>query len=335
MQPDIAPRVGWEPGRASEPAFMDMNLHAVREASEPTVVLYQFDEGDPFNPRGLLIAYAEQYVKPVVSDFDTFTVGSTNVKYEPLPTNQVGLAKWSLNHAKQVISNPGEESWTTRWLDILKKEAENDFHPPAFPKYGYGDPTSYRLIGDIVAETLSCGAVRHGAECFNFYFPQELDDIYLVVWKGFQNKPWDYMDEKSLRRFLTERAKDGFLFPLNPVWTVRDVGWYEVLQTMRKNPDADQALKSWYPEDSGIIEAMEEMQKSHPNGFVRQPHTRRPELRRKESAECVVFDEDVVGCERCDVALHSLKALSRMRTAIRTTALVAKLARGSKFVSMS
>ena len=26
------------------------------------------------------------------------------------------------------------------------------------------------------------GAVRHGAECFNFYFPQELDPEFLVVW---------------------------------------------------------------------------------------------------------------------------------------------------------
>merc|ERR1719198_2607763 len=143
MSPDIVPRVGWETGRASEPAFMDMNLHAVREVSEPRVVLYQFDEGDPMNPRGLLIAYAEQFVKPVVSDFDTFTVGSTNVKYEPLPANQAGLAKWSLEHAKSVISKgPSEEGWTSAWLAILKVEAENGFHP-VFPKYGYGDPTSY------------------------------------------------------------------------------------------------------------------------------------------------------------------------------------------------
>merc|ERR1719491_1834657 len=179
-----------------------MNLHAVRDSTEPRVVLYQFDEGHPFNCRALLIAYAERYIKPVVSDFDTFTVGSTKMKYEPLPANQAALAKWSLERAKDVIANPGEESWTTRWLDILQKEAENGFSPPPFPKYGYGDPTSYRLIGDVVAETLSCGAVRHGAECFNFYFPQELDPEYLVVWGGFPDKPWDYMDEKALRTFL-------------------------------------------------------------------------------------------------------------------------------------
>ncbi|CAE7390210.1 pkaR, partial [Symbiodinium natans] len=83
---DIQFQAGWETGRHSEPAFMDMNLHAVRdETSNPRVVLYQYDATNPMNPHGLLIAYAEEWtaphsskvvrtVKPVVSDFDTFTV---------------------------------------------------------------------------------------------------------------------------------------------------------------------------------------------------------------------------------------------------------------------
>ena len=29
MQADLTPIIGWETGRASEPAFMDMNLHSV------------------------------------------------------------------------------------------------------------------------------------------------------------------------------------------------------------------------------------------------------------------------------------------------------------------
>lgn len=37
------------------------------------VVLYQYDQENSMNPHGLLIAYAEDFVKPVVSDFDTFT----------------------------------------------------------------------------------------------------------------------------------------------------------------------------------------------------------------------------------------------------------------------
>ena len=77
QRPDVSPAVGWETGRDSEPAFLDMNRHALREEkSEPPVVLYQFDQRDPMNPLGLLMAYAEDCVKPVVSDFDTFLVGS-------------------------------------------------------------------------------------------------------------------------------------------------------------------------------------------------------------------------------------------------------------------
>lgn len=45
------------------------------------------------------------------------------------------------------------------------------------------------------------------------------------------------VSEPELREFLLERAKEGFTFPINPVWPVRDVGWYEVLQALRDNED--------------------------------------------------------------------------------------------------
>ena len=41
---------------------MDLNLHATRGASSPKPVLYQYDEDEPMNPRGLLIAYEEAAV---------------------------------------------------------------------------------------------------------------------------------------------------------------------------------------------------------------------------------------------------------------------------------
>jgi hypothetical protein len=56
-------------------------------------------------------------------------------------------------------------------LQVITQEASNGFHP-VLPKFGFGDPTSYHLIGSAVDATGECGAVRHGAECFNFYFPQ-------------------------------------------------------------------------------------------------------------------------------------------------------------------
>jgi len=250
-----------------------------------------------------------------------------------LPTNQAALAKWSLEHAKSVISDPTEEGWTSSWLAVLKKEAENGFHPQ-FPKYGYGDPTSYRLIGDVVAETLSCGAVRHGAECFNFYFPQELDPEFLVVWEGFPDKPWDYMDERALKRFLIERAEDGFLFPLNPVWPVRDIGWYEVLEVVRRQPAAAQAIKAWYPEDAGILRMIQDLHESHPNGFVRKGDAppgspgHHEHISRKETAD--MFGTDVLGHEKYDAAMHHLGSIAKMQKAVQKVVLLNDLSHGAK-----
>merc|ERR1719424_1600722 len=226
---DLSFLAGWETGRGSEPAFMDMNLHAVRGDSEPKVVLYQVDKDNPMNPSGLLIAYAEKYVKPVVSDFDTFTVGSRGMIYDELPPEQGKLASWALDHSREVLSKPGELGWNSRWLEVLKQAAADGFHPE-LPKYGFADNASYRLIGEVVKATIESGAVRHGAECFNFYFPQELDEEYLVVWEKFEGTPWSYMAEHEVREFLLERAMEGFSFPLNPVWAVRDPGWYEVFE---------------------------------------------------------------------------------------------------------
>mmetsp|Transcript_35599 Transcript_35599/g.80414 ORF Transcript_35599/g.80414 Transcript_35599/m.80414 type:complete len:755 (-) Transcript_35599:285-2549(-) len=266
MRPDLSPIMGWETGRKSEPAYMDMNLHAVREKTLPTVVLYQNDESDPMNPRGLLIAYAEEFVKPVVSDFDTFTVGSKGMEYEHLIPDQSKLVTWALNHTEAILGSLDHNPWTTRWLEVLKKENENGFHPK-FPKYGYGDPTSYRLTGDVVQQTAPCGAVRHGAECCNFYFPQELDDEYLVVWREFPDKPWEYKTEEQLRKWLMERIPEGYAFNLNPVWAVRDPGWYDVFTALKKSQSATQPLSAWYPKESKILDKVENMHKVYPSGF--------------------------------------------------------------------
>ena len=163
VRPDVSPVVGWETGRESEPAFLNMNLHALRDGSEPPVVLYQFDKEDALNPAGLLMAYAEARVVPVVSDFDTFTVGSRGMRYEPTPPEQVELMNWALDHTSKLLGSPDAMGWMARWLAIITQEARNGFHPK-LPKYGFGDPTSYGLIGDIVEAMSACGAVRHGAE---------------------------------------------------------------------------------------------------------------------------------------------------------------------------
>ena len=54
---------------------------------------------------------------------------------------------------------------------VLKREGEKGFHPE-LPPFGFGDPLSYRCIERAVKHVSHTGAVRHGAECFNYYFPQ-------------------------------------------------------------------------------------------------------------------------------------------------------------------
>jgi hypothetical protein len=145
MRVDVSPAVGWETGRDSQPAFLDMNFHSLHGGSTPSVVLYQFDAYNAMNPLGLLMAYAEEkvpdndrtsptiephrpwphlpahqpwspiqlwQVTPVVSDFDTFLVGSKGVVYqaEP-PSEQVELMKWALDHTANLLADPNQEGW--------------------------------------------------------------------------------------------------------------------------------------------------------------------------------------------------------------------------------
>ncbi|CAE7390187.1 pkaR, partial [Symbiodinium sp. CCMP2456] len=273
---DIQFQAGWETGRHSEPAFMDMNLHAVRdEKSNPRVVLYQYDATNPMNPHGLLIAYAEEWtaphsskvvrtVKPVVSDFDTFTVGSKGMRYERLPPDQMELELWSLDRTREILSQPNSDSWTSRWLKVLS-EAAKQGRKPEVPPYGFGDPTSYGLIEQVIKATQVSGAVRHGAECFNFLFPQELDSEYLIVWHGFSGKPWEYHDQQGLLKFLRERIAEGYCFPLNPVWPVRDPGWYEVYSELVASQAARSTMACWFPEDA--MSRIESMHQEFPEGF--------------------------------------------------------------------
>jgi len=268
IRPDVSPIIGWETGRQSDPAFMDLNLHAARGDSSPTVVVYQADLADPMNPRGLLLAHAETHVTPVVSDFDAFTVGSRGMRYDATPPEQLELANWALDHAARLLSQPSAHGWMERWGDVIKAEAAKGFGPDV-PPFGFGDATSYALMEDAVGATARCGAVRHGAECFNFYFPQELDAEYLVVWEGFAKPPWRSLTEAQLRAFLLERIHDGFTFPLNPVWSVRDPGWYDLLQALRASDGGAQSLGSWFPPESNVLERIDAIRAAHPDGFTR------------------------------------------------------------------
>jgi len=141
------------------------------------------------------------------------------------------------------------------------------------PKYGFGDPTSYAWIGDIVQTTADCGAVRHGAESFNLSFPQELDPEFLIVWESFEGQPWQYKNETDLRAFLLERAKEGFCFPVNPCWPIRNKGWMEILKTLQSVPASAKVYESWYPSKLKIAERICEIRNANPEGFIQRAET--------------------------------------------------------------
>ena len=91
MRRSIAHPPGFETGRPSMPDYMDLNLHATRyfDPEQPRAVVYQLDVEAPLNPRSLLVAYEEEQVLPVASDFDAFLFGSKGVEYPTVPRDQV------------------------------------------------------------------------------------------------------------------------------------------------------------------------------------------------------------------------------------------------------
>lgn len=332
---DLTHPVGWETGRKSAPAFSNMNLHAIRDSMEahercqeslyPHVVVYQYDPEDPMNPCGLLLAYEEDTVKPVVSDFDGFLVGSSGRNYEVMQEDQLKLVRWCLDNVQQVLEKPGVHPWSTRWLQILKKAGEQGFHPD-IPKYGFGDGSSYQLFADLVKATSSSGAVRHGAECFNFYFPQELDDEYMVIMEGIDKKPWKYLTEPQLRQFLLERISEGFAFPLNPSWPCVYPGWWEVWEALLKSPQAQQPLDSWFPPASGIREQMALIHSRFPEGFevhkkdAAHLHEHHFDEKDHQDMKSMSHDIDHMGldaCEMADLGLHQMRRHQRITSAKR------------------
>ena len=70
-----------------------------------------------------------------------------------------------------------------------------------------------------------------------------------------------------MRKFLLDRTKDGYGFPLNPIWPVRDEGWFEVLQALKSNPESAANMNAWFPPDSRVMEKIETLHREHPGCF--------------------------------------------------------------------
>ena len=63
-------------------------------------MVWQYDKANPMNPRGLLVAYEEDSVKPVASDLDSFCLGTKNMDFEPLPPDQVSQGYGRFSHTR-------------------------------------------------------------------------------------------------------------------------------------------------------------------------------------------------------------------------------------------
>ena len=116
-----------------------------------------------------------------------------------------------------------------------------------------------------------CVSVRLCAQCFNFWFPQEIDKEFIIIWDGFTDPPWKTVKEDELRKFLFDRAREGFSFPLNPVWPVRDRGWYDILNALQQHSESIQNFQSWFPPSSGILEKISRIHSEFPYGFTPAP----------------------------------------------------------------
>lgn len=266
------------PGRSSDVYLQEQNIDVLinqPEIDSRRVVLWQNSETvDVMSPLNLLMAYEEgQKVLPVVSDFDSFLIGTKGVNFdESIAAEQVTVAKWSIDSIEKILTDKRTSSWTKRWYEIIEKSREKGGFKTIAPKFGFGDLTSNAIMEEAVARCASTGSVRHASECFNYTFPQEMDDHYLVISDNLPHgKLWTYMNVPDLQKFLAKKIEEGFSFPLNPKWILCDSGWHELYQKMldSKCPRIQKSIEAWYPVDSGIRESIASVHKNYPEGFVR------------------------------------------------------------------
>lgn len=294
----------FETGRPSEANFQNMNFAALRPGKDEDIsksrpVLMHYNDpheerSNPFDPRSLLMAYEEHgRVMPVVSDFDCFIVGTRGVKYKSeVPDDQLAVTKWCIDQIETILdeNTKTSSSWTSCWLDVLKNAATSGNYPEV-PPLGYSDPQSHRIMKHAIHRLRKEGAVRHGAECFNYYFPQELDDEFLVISDQLsgQTLPWKYVDQRGLQEVLKEKIEEGYTFPINPKWVLCDPGWKDVFDRLvvSKAPNVQDSLCVWYPPESGIREKIESIHERHPGGFQRtiKEGGKRPEHDYEENKE--------------------------------------------------
>ena len=82
------------------------------------------------------------------------------------------------------------------------------------------------------------GAVRHGSESFNFGFPQEMEEEFLVIDGdgGLEDSSvgWKKMNVSQLQDYLRKKIDNGYTFPLNPKWILCDSGWKQLYEKLEE-----------------------------------------------------------------------------------------------------
>ena len=218
-------------------------------------------------------------VLPVCSDFDSFLMGTRRVDFStPLPQDQVEVMRWMISSIETVLLNrhPEGASWTEQWISILRKATKAGFHPE-IPRFGFGDARSYSIMEQATKSVSLSGAVRHGGEAFNYYFPQELDDEFLIIADDLPGTKlqWKYVDVHGLLEILEEKVDEGFTFPLNPKWILADgYKWKRIYDKMlaSRHPNITQSMNVWFPPESGIREDIERIYSLFPYGFYGSKH---------------------------------------------------------------
>ena len=105
-------------------------------------------------------------------------------------------------------------------------------------------------------------------ECFNYFFPQELDEKFLIIFPG--NEMWRYVDERELREILLDKIREGFAFPLNPKWLLCDPGWITLFRELlsSKHVSVKDSLDKWFPPESGLRERILDISRRFPDCFL-------------------------------------------------------------------
>ena len=109
---------------------------------------------------------------------------------------------------------------------------------------------------------------RWASECFNYFFPQEIDEKFLIIFPG--NEIWRYVNERELREILLEKIREGFTFPLNPKWLLCDPGWIALFRELlsSKRPSVKDSLDKWFPPESGLRERILDISRRFPKCFL-------------------------------------------------------------------